>query len=74
VRRGGLLRVLLLHPKRVAESLDRTWARHRGEWKQYWLTNCNEAQIALDGIIEAGTTVPVCDETPHVGAARMRAW
>ena len=54
VRQGGLLRVLLLHPMRVAESLDRTWARHRGEWKQYWLTNCNEAQIALDGIIEAG--------------------
>jgi hypothetical protein len=53
VRRGGLLRVLLLHPKKVAESLDRTWTRHQADWKQYWLTNCNEAQIALDGIIEA---------------------
>ena len=45
--------MLLPHPKKVAESLDRTWTRHRTDWKQYWLTNCNEAQIALDGIIEA---------------------
>ncbi len=54
VQGGGILRVLLLHPKKVAESLDSTWTRHREDWKQYWLTNCNEAQIALDGIVQAG--------------------
>ena len=51
--RGGELRVLLLHPLRTASSLKRSWVRHRDDWVSYWLTNCNEAQVALDGIIEA---------------------
>jgi hypothetical protein len=51
--RGGEMRVLLLHPRKVAESLDVTWVRHRKEWIRYWKTNCNEALVALDAIVEA---------------------
>lgn len=54
VEDGGRLRVLLIHPTKVADLLDRTWTRHQADWKQYWLTNCHEAQIALDGMVEAG--------------------
>ena len=50
---GGELRVLLLHPASVASSLRQTWTRHNDDWVRYWLTNCNEAQVALDGILEA---------------------
>jgi hypothetical protein len=52
--RGGELRVLLLHPRRAADSLDVTWVRHREEWIKYWITNCNEALVALDAIVQAG--------------------
>jgi hypothetical protein len=51
---GGELRVLLLHPVMVASSLRKGWTRHNDGWVRYWLTNCHEAQVALDGILEAG--------------------
>jgi hypothetical protein len=54
LRRGGELRVLLLHPRKAAESLDVTWVRHREKWIEYWMTNCNEALVALDAIVQAG--------------------
>jgi hypothetical protein len=54
VDNGGLLRVLLIHPEKVAESLGKTWVSKREDWGRYWLTNCNEAQVALDSMIEAG--------------------
>jgi hypothetical protein len=54
VEQGGRLRVLLIHPTKVAESLAHTWPGQRADWTRYWLTNCHEAQIALDGMIEAG--------------------
>jgi len=53
VRRGGRAHVLLLHPERVRESLDFAWARYDDDWRTYWTTNCNEAQVAVDGILEA---------------------
>jgi hypothetical protein len=52
--RHGEAKVLLLHPVRIASSLEGSWVGHREEWIRYWLTNCNEAQVALDAIIEAG--------------------
>jgi hypothetical protein len=50
---GGELHVLLLHPVEVSSSLRQGWTRHNDDWVRYWLTNCNEAQVALDGILEA---------------------
>jgi hypothetical protein len=51
---NGELRVLLLHPQRAGDSLENMWVRHQEEWVSYWQTNCNEAQVALDAIIDAG--------------------
>jgi hypothetical protein len=54
LERDGELRVLLLHPRKAVDSLGVTWVRHRKEWVSYWITNCNEALVALDAIVEAG--------------------
>jgi hypothetical protein len=54
VRRGGEARVLLTHPERVKDSLRSTWTRHDETWMTYWITNCNEAQVAVDGILDSG--------------------
>ena len=51
---NGELRVLLLHPRRAGDSLESMWVRHQKEWVSYWQTNCNEAQVAIDAIIDAG--------------------
>jgi hypothetical protein len=53
LERGGEVRVLLLHPLRAASSLKRSWVRHHDDWVSYWRTNCDEAEVALGGIIEA---------------------
>jgi hypothetical protein len=54
LNRGGHVRVLLLHPEVVANSLQQTWPQHNQEWLSYWLTNCNEAEVALDAILWRG--------------------
>jgi hypothetical protein len=53
IHRGNELKVLLIHPVAVAEGLMGSWAGYRDEWVRYWVTNCNEALVALDAIIEA---------------------
>jgi hypothetical protein len=54
LERGGQARILLIHPELVRKSLSLNWPAHAKEWKTYWITNCNEAQIAVDGILDAG--------------------
>jgi hypothetical protein len=53
LERGEELRVLILHPVRVDASLRTSWAGHRDEWIRYWKTTCNEAQTAVDAIVDA---------------------
>ncbi|WP_157978428.1 MULTISPECIES: hypothetical protein [Nocardia] len=53
VDEGHTLRVMLIHPTKVASSLNNSWASHNAEWMSYWRTNCNEALVALDAIIGA---------------------
>jgi hypothetical protein len=57
LERGGQVRILLIHPELVRKSLSLNWPAHAEEWKTYWITNCNEAQIAVDGILHAGLDV-----------------
>ena len=54
VQDGGHARVMLIHPRRVARSLRSSWPRRSDEWLSYWMINCNEAQIAVDAILDAG--------------------
>jgi hypothetical protein len=54
LERGGQARILLIHPELVRKSLSLNWPAHAKEWETYWITNCNEAQVAVDGILVAG--------------------
>jgi TIR domain len=51
LERGGQVRILLIHPELVRKSLSLNWPAHAKEWMSYWITNCNEAQIAVDVIL-----------------------
>jgi hypothetical protein len=49
---GGSLRLMIIHPEAVRRSLSTSWAGRSSEWTTYWITNCNEAQVAVDAILD----------------------
>lgn len=53
ILRGGEAYVLIIHPREVINSLQSSWVQSNEEWVRYWKTNINEAQIAVDAILEA---------------------
>lgn len=53
ILRGGEVYVLIIHPQEVLNSLQSSWVQSNEKWVEYWKTNINEAQIAVDAILEA---------------------
>ena len=51
VREGGRFHIMLVHPVEVRHYMANSWINRDESWTQYWMTNCNEAQIALDNIL-----------------------